>query len=76
MAVSQPPHTDAISARNAAGKSAVMAASGAGLPVVTDLGIGTAALTGVRATSSSRVARTATTRRSADAVARGYEKGK
>jgi hypothetical protein len=47
-----------------------MAESGAGLPRVMDLETGTDVPTGVRATSSSRVARTATTLRSADAVAR------
>jgi hypothetical protein len=72
----QPLHTDAIWARSAAGKFAVTEVSGVGLLAVTDLETGTAAATGANATSSSRVARTATTPRSAVAAARVVERGK
>jgi hypothetical protein len=53
-----------------------MVDSGAGLQAVMEVEPGTDAQTGVRATSSSRVERTATTPRSADAVARIMKQGK
>lgn len=76
MAASQPPHTDVISVKSVVGRCVAMVASGAGLLAVTDLALGTDAPTGVNATSSSLVARTATIPKSADAVARVSEKGK
>ena len=54
----------------------VMVDSGAGLRVVTEAETGTDAQTGVNATRTSLVERTATTPRSADAVARITKQGK
>jgi hypothetical protein len=69
-------HTDAILVKSAAGRSVVMVDSGAGLRVVTEAETGTDAQTGVNATRTSLVERTATTPRSADAVARITKQGK
>lgn len=74
MAAFQPLHTAAILAKSDAGRSVVMAASGAGPLAVTDLETGTDAPTGARATSSSLAALTATTPRSAAATAVKKEK--
>lgn len=75
--VSHPLHLDVISVKSAAGKSVVMADSGAGLLAVTDLEPGTRAATGANVISSSRVERTViTTLRSAVAVARVFQKGR
>ena len=68
-------HTDAILVKSAAGRSVVMVDSGAGLQAVMEVEPGTDAQTGVNATSSSRVERTATTPLSADAVARITKQG-
>jgi len=77
-AVSRALPTAVISARNAAGRSAVMADSGAGLPAVTALEPGTDVPTGANATRTSRAARTVKMLESADAAARvfrGKKKG-
>ena len=67
--------SDVISAKSDAGKSVVMADSGAGLLAVTDLETGKGAATGDSATSNNRVVRTATSLQSADAVARVFRNG-
>lgn len=62
-----------ILVRSAAGKFVATRDSGAGLQAVMEAEPGTDAPTGVNATSSRRVERTATTPRSADAAARKLE---
>jgi len=74
--VGQAHHTDAILVKSAAGRSVVMVDSGAGLQAVMEVEPGTDAQTAVNATSRSRVERTATILRSADAVARIIKPGK
>ncbi|KFY10981.1 hypothetical protein V491_07390 [Pseudogymnoascus sp. VKM F-3775] len=71
--VSLPLPLDVISAKVAAGKSVVMAESGAGLPAVTDLDPGTRVPIGDSAVSSSHVERIAIDLRSVGAAARVFK---
>lgn len=74
VVVTQALHTDVIPAKDAAGKSVVMADSGAGLLRVTEEETGTRVPSGHSVARTRRVARTATMLKSADVVARGFAK--